>query len=397
MRPIYLICLLISLSLHTACSHTTELKSSAGIDAKTGNKATLSADTNRLVTTTHGYAAGYWLTDKQKRHLDDPQSSGLTFRHGELIHISDNSAAEHRRNKLSRINPANGELIAEPIPISVAEHVLQGCFGALLANYPDYEALTWDRQDDTVLISVTEDSSFMQLTEPCKQRYGQTYSTDYPTLLVKIKTDKAMTKAQVVAVRPVQFPQSAQVGNFANDGIEGLAIDNQQRLYLALEKNQANAPMIFSTPYNEQLWQSDDFIHVTDTQFALPLPDNLNHPINALDYLPSPTAGHPGFLLAAARNDDQIWLIDISQQLPPLVHQMTYYAATNTADCPAFEKMRQTAIEGLAVSGDTIYLVNDPWKQRYADNITCPANKPHYERFSPLLFKLLSDPRWFTR
>lgn len=370
---------------------------------------------------TQGQAAGYWITDSANQSLDDPQSSGLTYRYGELIHISDNSAAEHRRNKLIRINPKTGQLLANPIPITVAEHLKAGCFGELLASYPDYEALTWDRQDDTVFITVTEDSSFVQLSEPCRQRFGQTNSTDYPSLLVKIKTDKALTTAQVVAVRPVQFPSSAQVGNFANDGIEGLAIDNRQQLYLALEKNQANAPMIFSIGYDKQFWQSDDFVRVSDTAFTLPLPDNKNHPINALDYLPSPVAGHPGYLLAAARNDDQLWVIDISQQQPPIVHQMTYYADTtgslaanaevtggatlvetavssagNTAGCPAFENMIQTAIEGVAVAGDIVYLVNDPWKKHYPDNINCPANADNFNKFAPLLFKLFIDPRWFN-
>ncbi|HSG51713.1 MAG TPA: hypothetical protein VLA40_06370, partial [Rheinheimera sp.] len=168
--------------------------------------------------------AGKWLTDLNGNTLLNPQSSGYTWRHNEIVHIGDNSADVSMRNKLLRVNPAKAQLNAEPIHISVTDSVLKGCFGELFSKYPDFEALIWDRVDDTVFISVTEDSSFVSLTPECKAKYGQTNATDYPTLLVKIVTDKALTKAEITQVRPVQFPTSAHVGNFANDGIEGLAL-----------------------------------------------------------------------------------------------------------------------------------------------------------------------------
>lgn len=271
-------------------------------------------------------AAGKWITDLQGQTLTDPQSSGFTFRHGELIHLGDNSAAEPMRNKLLRVNPQTAQLLAEPLPITVADSVLNGCFGELFKQYADFESLTWDRVDDTVFVSVTEDSSFVQLSPECKARYGETNSTDYPTLLVKIDTDKQLSRAQISAVRPVQFPAASLVGNAPNDGIEGLAFDQAGNLYLALEQNAANAPMIFKTPYDKAFWQQDSYVKVQDTGFMLPVADSNDHPINGLDYLPAKKAGHPGYLVAAARNDDQLWIIDISQQQVPFVQQMAYYA-----------------------------------------------------------------------
>lgn len=347
------------------------------------------------------HIGGKWLTDQSGQNLVDPQSSGLTLRHGELIHIGDNSAALPMRNILLRINPQTGQLTAAPVQLTVAEPLSKGCFGELLTGYPDWESLTWDRQDDTTLIAVTEDSSAYQLSPDCAARYADTHSTPYPTLLVKIKTDKALTQAEIVAIRPVQFPQSARVGSFSNDGIEGLAFDNNGNLYLALEKNLANAPMIFVTPYSADFWQSDDFIKVADSGFKLPVPDADNHPINGLDYLPHPDSSHPGYLVAAARNDDQLWIIDISQQQAPFVLQMHFYAPTyrNNAsnDCPAYEKMRNTSIEGVAVAGNQLYLINDPWQSQYPKNIQCQANAVNFNQFSPLLFQLNTDPRWFIQ
>jgi hypothetical protein len=342
--------------------------------------------------------AGKWITDLNGQTLVDPQSSGFTWRHHELIHLGDNSADITMRNKLLRINPQTAALNAAPIEITVSEQVLSGCFGELFTKYPDFEALTWDRQNDTVFVTVTEDSSFISLTEKCKARFGQTNATDYPTLLVRIETDKTLSRAEITAVRPVQFPEQAKVGNAPNDGIEGLAIDNDGNLYLALEQNTANAPMIFKTPYNADFWQQEDYVKVQDSGFKLPVPDDKDHPINDLDYLPSPKTNHPGYLVAVARNDDQLWIIDLSQQQSPFVQQMAYYAPTGSDNtCPAYEKMVQTAVEGVAVQGNLLHLVNDAWKKHYPDNIQCPANAANFNKFAPLLFTVPLDPRWFMQ
>lgn len=340
--------------------------------------------------------AGKWITDQQQQTLNDAQSSGLTFRHGELIHLSDNSASPELRNKLLRINPATARLIAPAIELTVSPTLNGSCFAELLHNQPDWESLDWDRKDDTSFIAVTEDSSKFSLKGECASRYAKTHSTEYPTLLVKIQTDKALTQAEIVAVRPVQFPNSAKVGNFPNDGIEGLAFDDSGNLYLALEKNQANKPMIFQTPYTANFWATENFVEVTDTGLELPPIDDENHPLNGMDFLPSPVKGHPGYLVAAARNDDQLWIFDLSKQQKPFVQSLTFFAPTDdSGNCPAYEQMVQTAIEGIAIDSDTVYMVNDPWKKHYPDNIQCPVNEANFKKFAPLLFKMQVDPRWF--
>lgn len=340
--------------------------------------------------------AGKWILDQQQQTLNDSQSSGLTFRHGELIHLGDRSASPELRNKLLRINPATAQLLAAPIPLTVHQALHNSCFAELLHDNPDWESLDWDRKDDTTLIAVTEDSSKFSLSEECARRYADTHSTVYPTLLVKIKTDKVLSKAEIVAVRPVQFPEIARVGNFPNDGIEGLTFDDNGNLYLALEKNLANKPMIFKTPYTADFWATESFVQVIDTGLALPPIDDNNHPLNGMDFLPSPLTGHPGYLVTAARNDNQLWIFDLSKQQKPFVQPLTFYAPTdNSGNCPAYEQMVQTAIEGIAIDGDTVYMVNDPWKRHYPDNIQCPANDANFKKFAPLLFKMQLNPEWF--
>ncbi|HEX5792009.1 MAG TPA: hypothetical protein VFY01_01960, partial [Rheinheimera sp.] len=61
--------------------------------------------------------AGKWLTDLQGNTLKDPQSSGFTWRHNEIIHLGDNSAAPEMRNKLLRVNPQSAQLNAPPLQI----------------------------------------------------------------------------------------------------------------------------------------------------------------------------------------------------------------------------------------------------------------------------------------
>jgi hypothetical protein len=346
--------------------------------------------------------AGQWLLDSQNATLLDPQSSGLTFRHNELLHIGDNSADPAMRNLLLRIDPDTAQLKAPPIPITVAASLKNSCFAQLLHGVPDFEALTWDRLDDTTLITVTEDSRAYTLSAECQAKYTNTFATDYPSLLVKIKVDKALSQAQIVAVRPVQFPQSAQVGNFANDGIEGLAFDNDRNLFLALEKNSANVPMIFTSRYTADFWQDESFVTVSDAQLNMPnfIGNDVksNHPINALDYLPSNKIAHPGYLIAVARNDDQLWILDLAKQAPAYVQNIGFYAATPAnSQCASYEKLSQTAAEGVAVHGNKVFIVNDPWKRHYADNIQCADNAANFTRFSPLLFTLQVNPLWFIQ
>ena len=340
---------------------------------------------------------GLWITDLQGQSLADPQTSGLTWWNGELLSLGDQSAAPDLRMKIFRIAPETGRFITAPIPITLSDEVRKSCFGDYLANSPDLEALTWDRIDQQTLITVTEDASRAQLSPACARKFSQTNSTSYPTLLLKISIDTALTRAQITAVRPVQFPADANVGNLPNDGIEGLAIDDHQNLYLGLEKNMAGLPAIFKTRLTPDFWTRDNFIKVIDANLTLPDLDDRGHPINDLDFMPSPVPGHPGYLIAAARNDDELWVFDLTNRVRPFVQPLQFFVGTdNSGLCPVYERVVQTALEGVAVHGRTLYLANDPWKQHYPDNVQCEVNTPHFLKMAPLLFQMPLDPRWFT-
>jgi len=340
---------------------------------------------------------GQWIRDLQQQPLKDPQTSALTWRHDELISLGDQSADPSMRMKLFRINPKTANFNHAPIDISISEAVRQSCFGDYLANSPDLESLTWDRLDDLTFITVTEDASRAQLSPNCAKKYAQTNSTSYPTLLLKISINPDFSTAEITAVRPVQYPLESKVGNLPNDGIEGLAIDDHQNLYLALEKNTAGMPAIFKTRLTADFWAKDNFVKVIDANLTMPPLDNKGHPINGLDFLPSPIPGHPGYLVAAARNDDQLWIFDLTNRVMPFVQQLSFFVATDHSGlCPVYEKMVQTALEGVAVHQGKIYLINDPWKQHYPDNIQCDVNAAHFNNMSPMLFEMPVDPRWFT-
>lgn len=112
---------------------------------------------------------GQWLTDLEGQTLLDPQTSGVTYRKGELVVIGDQSAHESTRMRLFRIDPATGASVTQPIQITVAENLKSSCFYGYLSDKPDFEALTWDRIDETTLITVTEDASAYELSPECKK------------------------------------------------------------------------------------------------------------------------------------------------------------------------------------------------------------------------------------
>ncbi len=354
--------------------------------------ASLSGDLNAETALT-----GQWLTDLEKQTLLDPQTSGVTFRKGELVVVGDQSAHESTRMKLFRIDPNTAAAITQPIQITIADSLKNSCFYNYLADKPDLEALTWDRLDDTTLITVTEDASAYKLSNECSKKFNQSNSTAYPTLLLKIQVDSALTRAEIVAVRPVQFPLEAKVGNFPNDGIEGLAVDDHQNLYLALEQDIANKPKLFKTRLTQDFWLRDNFVKVIDANLTLPVLDDNDHPINGIEFLPSPILGHPGYLVAVARNDDELWVFDLTNRIPPYVQKLSFYVSTDDSGlCPAYDKLVQTALEAVTIHNGTVYLINDPWKQHYADNIQCGTHTDKFKRMSPLLFKMPVDPRWYT-
>jgi len=55
-----------------------------------------------------------------------------------------------------------------------------------------------------------------------------------------------------------------------------------------------------------------------------------------------------GFLIAAARNDNQIWIIDISKEQATKILPMNFYAPPIDDKCTSAYKMHNSSIEGVA-------------------------------------------------
>jgi hypothetical protein len=336
---------------------------------------------------------GKWIRHTDGTVMADPQPSGLALWQGKLLSVSDRSAIESQRLRLHPIDPDNASLAESQWPVSLSEQLKDSCFADYVGDNPDLEALVVDPADRNVLITVTEDASQSVLSDDCAERYAESGSTDFPTLLVRLELQPDR-QLLITGLRPLQFAAEYSVGNFPNDGIEGLAFAPGRILYMGLEKDMAVQPRIFKTIVDETFWQTQDFVAVEDAELLLPQFVSGNHPINALEYY---AAGEgSGFLLAAARNDDQLWIVDLDKRLPTRMLDLKFMAEAG-GECPDWEPIEFTAIEGIAVKGDSLWMVNDPWKVNYPKNISCEANRQHYQNMSPLLFELPLNPIWFQR
>lgn len=340
---------------------------------------------------------GQWIKEADGSVMIDPQTSGLTHVNGMLATLSDASAQAEQQRRIHFVTPADAKLTPKPESMQMASKVRRSCFANYLKEEPDLEALVVDPQNDQVFYTVTEDATRTgALSVRCQQRFAETGSTDYPTLLVRLYREKDGTTT-MTNVRPVSFPASFEVGDFPNDGIEGMAMTPTRQLYLGLEKDKAGQPRIFSIQMDDTFWDSQDFVEVTDPQLAVPRFDSGNHPINGLEYYYH-EASQQGFLLAAARNDNELWVIseDGTRPAKRIAMQFTAPVEDTTEKCPASEVMDNASIEGLAVIGNTLWLINDPWKKNYLKNVQCGANQASYEAMAPLLFSVPLDETWFT-
>ncbi|MFT6895786.1 MAG: hypothetical protein ACJA13_000183 [Paraglaciecola sp.] len=336
---------------------------------------------------------GQWITEPNGQVMLDPQTSGLTPWNGQLITLSDRSAHPSQRLRLRSIQAQGAKLSAKNMPMILAQHIKSGCFGDYLATNPDLEALVADPQDSGVFFTITEDASSQgQLSGSCQQKYANTGSTDFPTLLVRLQIQDD-GRVLMTNTRPVQFASSFMVGNFPNDGIEGLALGTDRTLYLALEKDSKGNARIFSTTLTDNFWQTDDFIPLVDTKVKLPKFMQGNHPINALDFY---QYGEKNYLLAAARNDETLWIIDLAGSVDTRIVSLAFQAPVMpTEECPQWELMDNASIEGVAVVGQTLWLINDPWKKVYMQNVRCAQNRANYLMMAPLLFSLPIQANWF--
>lgn len=338
---------------------------------------------------------GKWLVETNDKVMLDPQTSALKLWRGKLLSLSDRSAHESQQKQLHIIDPSDAIVAEQSFKMMMSNQIKESCFYPYLADKPDFEALAIDPNNDNVFIIVTEDArDGVQLTAACQKRFQKTGSTKYPSLIVRLEIDKNNILS-MTHVRPLQFAASYAVGDFANDGIEGLAFGKNNTLYLGLEKDSKDLARIFSLTLSDNFWESDEFAPVVDTKVVLPAFEKGAHPINGMDYLP--VDNHPGYIAAAARNDNQLWIIDLANEKSTKVISMQFLAPvmSNDDQCKSWELIGNSSLEGVAVADNNIWLINDPWKAHYKENVKCESNRHKYESFSPLLFSLPISKQWF--
>lgn len=334
---------------------------------------------------------GEWITDVQGNVMFDPQTSGLIDINGQLVTISDGSADSALQLKLHYINPTDATLITSSETFSFSSSVRRSCFYSYLSEKPDLEALATDPRDPSIVYTVTEDATRTgTLSASCETKYAETGSTDYPTLLVKL-TIKGEGKIEMSNVRPLQFPIEFEVGNFPNDGIEGLTMDDSGLLYLGLEKDKAGQPRIFTLNIDDDFWATNDFATVSAPSLDVPTFTAGNHPINGLAL--HKTDSGDSFLIAAARNDNELWIIDTAGSRPTKRIPVTF--KVNGGEACGEYLMDNASMEGLVVMGPTLWLINDPWVKNYMKNAICDADKSRYEDMAPLIFPLEMKESWF--
>ncbi|MGJ8679173.1 esterase-like activity of phytase family protein [Paraglaciecola sp.] len=338
---------------------------------------------------------GHWIKESNGEVMLDPQPSGLTYWRGKLLTLSDRSAHTSQRLRLRSIEPKNAQLDGPDMIMKLSTDAQKSCFANYVSGNPDLEALTVDPENDNIFYVVTEDASNAEpMSEACQQKYAQTGSTDYPSLLLKLEI-QADQNLYITHIKPIQFNADMQIGNFPNDGFEGLAFGQNRTLYLGIEKDQQKKARIFSLVLDKTFWASDDFAVPVDVKVKLPEFVKGNHPINGMDYYQTKSGSE--FLILAARNDQKLWIADLSGQKEAKIVPLEFHAEieSGVGVCQDFEPMDNTSIEGVAVIGKTLWMVNDPWKAVYLNNIRCPQNKNNYRKFAPLLFSLAIQPSWF--
>ena len=339
---------------------------------------------------------GHWLIEPDGTVMPDPQPSGLVRWRDKLVTLSDRSAIESQRLRLRVIEPATAALVDGGMKMQLSAELAQNCFAPYVSDNPDLESLVLDPDDDSVFYMITEDGSYAEeMSQACKLKYRNTGSSAYPHLLVRLQLDE-QNRVFMTHIRPLQYAAELMVGDAPNDGIEALAFGAGRTLYLGLERDTHKQARVFKLTMDADFWASDEFAPVTDAQLNLPTFEKGNHPINGMDYYETED-GH-GYLLAAARNDSTLWVIDVQGKKPTRILAMEFYAQLSNAtdNCQDYEKMHNASIEGVAVIGQTLWMVNDPWKEVYPKNINCLQNKANYENFSPLLFNVAIEPQWFN-
>ena len=347
---------------------------------------------------------GKWIVEQDGSFMVDPQTSGLTYSDGFVYSVSDASANIHQVRKLHKLSVDTGQIIEKIGPIQLTKDIAENsCFANYLNDKPDYEGLVTLPNSKYEWLVVTEDASRGdKISSECLAKYADANFTHYPSLLVKLTLiDNTL---MLTGVRVLQFAATDNVDKrlsgskaIENDGIEGVAITRDGKILLGLEKDASEKPRVFELNYEQTLFDTvDEFVEVKDSGLLLPDFMSYKSPINGMDvYYPNEKS--TGFLITAARNANQLWILDLAKQKPASIVDLNLYAPSNTTmDCAIIHKIRNTALEGVAVHENTLYLINDPWKQEYPKNIICAQDKENYEGMSPLLFSLPIDAAWFN-
>ncbi len=334
-----------------------------------------------------------WLNDSriEQAYFPDPQPSGLTFWNGQLVSISDASASEQNRRRLHFIAPTTARVTFSET-YSISPDLATNCFTEYFTVRPDLEALAKDPLQDNTFITVTEDASrFANYSPECAQQYQATGSTVFPTVLVRLQYDNLTNSLMVIGVRAVQFDPKDNIGNSPNDGIEGL-VATASKLYLGLEKDNHNQAQLFTIDYSFDFWEHDEFAEAKNKRVNFPNYDlNRPNPINAIELF---QWRGKTWLIAAARNDNELWWVDLSDFTQPIYRTEIRYRLANPAGCAEYEFLDNASIEGIAISENQLYLVNDPWKRNYAKNIQCDAWREAYEAFAPQLYQIDLTTAW---
>lgn len=109
-----------------------------------------------------------------------------------------------------------------------------------LGTNPDLEEIIADPIDDTIFYILTEDgTSAPEMSDECSKYFAHLGATAFPRLLVRLKLHNSNT-AVMTNVRLTRVDPKMEIGNFPNNGIEGLAFGTNQILYLGLEKDKNN-------------------------------------------------------------------------------------------------------------------------------------------------------------
>lgn len=334
----------------------------------------------------------YWLKTEKNQIVEDPQTSGLALWRDQFISIADGSAKAEHQLRILRIQPEDHAFSNSGFKIRKSEEVAQGCFVDYLNYGPDLEALVVDPDDDSVFITVTEDAYHFRLKGECQEKYGDTGSTAFPTLLLRLELQQDNSVVMTHA-KPLKFADAHEVGNYPNDGIEGMAFGEGRKLYLGLEKDKASQPRIFSVNITSDFWDAPGMAEVMDEELLLPKFEGGLHPINGMTYHSASK-----FIFAAARNDNEIWVIDSQKQVPTKKIKLRFLAEKLVGDCPDWQKMNNFSMEGMAFIDDQLWIINDPWKANYLKNAQdCPPMLSYYEKMAPLITKIDVPQEWISR